>query len=155
MRTRLASLCLVLLAATIASPGSALAVRPLAVATSGSYSCRAATAANKVQEPPPLWETTGKLPTAEETAAAEATKPLCPAGEVPSGVASTHEAMADRTPELELTATAAARPSASPDVTPPVNPYGGEYCNGAKCYWYVDNYRDRKVIGMECGTTDI
>lgn len=131
MRTRLASLCLVLLAATIAFPGSALAVRPLAAATPGSYSCRAATTANKVQEPPPLWETTGKLPTADETAAAEATKPLCPAGEVPSAVASTHEATADML-EPGQTSTIAAGSDASP---PEANPYGGliwrGVCQGA------------------------
>jgi formylmethanofuran dehydrogenase subunit D len=141
----------------MAFSSSALAARPFAVAAPGTYSCKAATAANQVKPPPPLWETTGKLPTAEETAAAEATKPLCPAGEAPSAVASTHEATADRIAEPEwattTTTTTTTAASASRGVTPPADPYGGENCNGVSCYWYVDNYRNRKVIGMEYATT--
>jgi hypothetical protein len=54
-----------------------------ATATPSSYVCTAVTAANEAEPPPPLWMTTGIMPSEEEVEIAEDAATLCPKGQVP------------------------------------------------------------------------
>jgi hypothetical protein len=127
---------------------SAVAVRPLAVATPGSFACKAATAANRVQAPPPLWKLSGRTPSAKEITRANATKPLCPAGRVPSPIA--HDVSSSIVvPPITPAKSERLGVSESPTVPPAL---GGLGCRENGCYWYTANENSKGAIGMEYGT---
>ena len=152
--------------------GSASAVSPSAFVAPGTYACEAATAANQVSPPPPIWERSGNAPSAEEVAAANATKPLCPAGQVPSRISTSGVAVPDLTPTHntsavtgELSAASDLGAAGEPNATPPcTGKNGGCGCSTKKeaeekqepkgCYWYDNNEVEKPAIGMEY-TTDI
>ena len=139
---------------------SASAAPSPAFATPGTFSCEAATAANRIAPPPPLWKLSeklhlGKAPNAQEVATANAIKPPCPAGQVPSSIA--HGVA---TPDLTPTQASAAteQPGATsgqgatsdPQTMPPAD--GGENCQSGGCYWYSNNEVSKTAIGMEYET---
>src|ERR1700733_7624540 len=139
---------------------SASAAPSPAFATPGTFSCEAATAANRIAPPPPLWKLSeklhlGKAPNAQEAATANAITPPCPAGQVPSSIA--HGVA---TPDLTPTQASAAteQPGATsgqgatsdPQTMPPAD--GGENCQSGGCYWYSNNEVSKTAIGMEYET---
>jgi hypothetical protein len=162
MSSKLANTILALLVAFATlgiAAGSASAASSPAFATPGTFSCNAATAANEIPAPPPLWESSGKAPSADETARANATQPLCPAGQVPSAIEH-GPATLDLTPThgeavtgplgTASTGPASTGATGEPSVTPPA--YGGVGCEYEGCYWYADNEVNKSAIGMEYQT---
>jgi len=142
---------LVALASLGIGSGSASAAPPQDPGVEGAFTCGPATAANEIPAPPPIWELSGKPPSAEEVAYADATKPLCPTGQVPSPIASGSAAPL-LTPTSggvgigELGATSERR------AVPPA--YSGKRCYTegpwkGGCYWYVENEVKKNAIGME------
>lgn len=172
MRLNFASLLFTLLVvfATLGiGAGSASAVTPLAFVAPGTYACEAATVANEVPTPPPMWELSGNAPSAEEVATANATKPLCPAGQVPSRILTSGVAASDPMPTHasavtgELGAASDLGAEGEPNATPPCKKESENGGCGCKkegeelqkgCYWYAYNEIDKTAIGMEY-TTDI
>lgn len=148
-----AVMVVVLLALCSAAPASA-ASSP-AYATPGTFSCEAATAANKVTVPPPIWELSGKTPNAQEVAIANSTTPLCQAGQVPPPIAH-GPAVPDLMPSQTEVATGRLSTSSGLNTTgdssiaPPA--YGGQGCTGGGCYWYAQNEQAKAAIGMEYST---
>jgi hypothetical protein len=149
-------LLLLALATVGIEAGSASAASSPAFAAPGTFSCKAATAANEIPAPPPIWELSGRAPSTEAVATANATKPLCPEGQVPSQISTSGVATPDLTPThagavtgepgtaSELGATSES------SVTPPA--YKGENCQQGGCYWYAYNEVDKTAIGMEYET---
>lgn len=162
MRLKFTSLLLTLLVAFAMGcigAGSAFAMSPSAFVAPGTYACEAATVANEVPAPPPIWEHSGKAPSAEEVAAANATKPLCPAGQVPSRITTSGVAAPDPMPTHassaagEIGAASDLGAAGEPSVTPPcTGANGGCGCKKGGCYWYAYNEVEKTAIGMEYAT---
>ena len=140
---------------TLCGATSVSAAPSPAFATPGTFSCKAASAANKVSPPPPIWKLSGRAPSADEVATANAIKPPCPAGQVPSPMAH-GAATPDLTPTYaspingELTATSQLGTASEPHTVSQAR--RGESCKAGGCYWYAYNDVQKEAIGMEYET---
>jgi virginiamycin B lyase len=142
--------------------GSAWATSAPAYAQPDTLSCKAATAANRVAPPPPIWALPGgRSPTAAQVAYANSLKPLCPHGQVPAFKAPRGVSIKDLPAASALQGARPLSLSPSLDSIFPSS-YEGECENSNKekyysegkpyCYWHVVNTVDKSAIGMEYET---
>jgi hypothetical protein len=163
-RSALAAALVVALLAYSAASASASASASPAFATRGTFSCQAATAANEIPTPPPIWDHPGgRPPSSAEVALASRIKPLCPAGQVASRIATSGVAVPDITPpHAHATLGGLGVPSALETSTDPGRasaPCAGEGENGgcqcikSGCYWWAENrVPEKAATGMEYET---
>jgi hypothetical protein len=162
-----------------ASTSSAVSSAGQSRAAASGLTCVAATAANQVEPPPPIWAYGGgAAPSAAELNEAADTAPLCPKGQVPRASSEPETRALDLTAPPPTGEADGETENDSPGQSlgaPAVDPEHGE-CKPVKkgeetvngCYWYVtnfisneymekvkgENHKEKKdVVGMEYTTS--
>jgi hypothetical protein len=142
----------VLLIFTLLGVGQAWATRPSvsAYAAPGSFACQATTAANRITPPPPLWQSTGRMPSAADLALANAVQRPCAVGQVAVPITTGHgvrdllpigPSLGSEGPALNGSGLGLL---AEGSGTQP--PQSGVGCKNSGCYWYAKSEATKKRL---------